>query len=425
MSTSSSILIKNVLLGRKRKDIYIEKNLIQEISNSLHVEADHVLDGTDKAVLPGLINTHTHAAMTLLRGYGDDMKLQEWLQNKIWPIEGKLREEDVYWSAKLASLEMIKTGTTCFFDMYWHNYGTAKAVKDMGIRAVISPAFVDLFNKEKGEEMIRENKEMIKKVWDLNCERIKPALGPHALYTVSKENLQIIKEWSKREGLLIHFHLSETEKEVRDCMKNHNGKRPVEYLEEIGFLNKNLICAHSIWLNEKEIKILAEYEVKIAHCPTSNMKLASGVINYRGMKDAGLVISLGTDGAASNNNLDMFEEMKFAALLQKSFWKDARILSAQEAFFMATKNGAITLNLNAGEIKEGKLADLILVDLKRPEMTPNHNLVSNVVYSTTGSCVSDTICDGKILMQNRKVKREEEILEKVEEVVEEVIGKRG
>ncbi len=415
-----SILIKNILLAGKKKDIYIEGNLIQEISGKIDVEADYLIDGKNKAALPGLINTHSHAAMALLRSYADDLKLHDWLQKHIWPLEAKLTPEDIYWGAKLACLEMIKIGTTCFSDMYWNSFSTARAVEEMGLRAVVSPSFLDLGDDEKWEKFLNEGKEAIKKMRELNCERIIPALGPHALYTVSKEHLEFIRKWSEKENLLINFHLSETEKEVKDCLKT-KGKRPVEYLEEIGFLSEKLISAHSIWVSDKEIEILAKNKVKIAHNPTSNMKLSSGVLPYQKMKKANLIISLGTDSVASNNNLDMFEEMKFAALLQKSFYKEPTIMPVQEAFELATKNGALALGLNTGEIKEGKLADIILINLKKPELTPHHNLISNLVYSANGSCVSETICNGKILMQNRKVKNEEEILEKAEEVAQEIL----
>lgn len=422
---TSSILIKNVLLldnGKKeKKGIYIEENFIREISNKIKVEAEVVIDGENKVAIPGLMNTHTHAAMSLLRGYADDMRLQDWLQRKIWPIEAKLTPKDCYFGAKLACLEMIKSGTTCFLDMYWHSFETARAAKELGLRAFISPAFIDLGDQERGDEMLKENKSTINKIKELKCSRIIPALGPHSIYTVSKENLQKIKEFSNKEKLLIHFHLSETEKEVKDCLKLHE-KRPVEYLEEIGFLGENLIAAHAIWLNTKEIKTLKKYDVKISHCPTSNMKLCSGVLPYEKMKMLGLKVTLGTDSAASNNNLDMFQEMKFATLLQKIHTMDPTSMPVNEIFQIATINGAIALNLNAGEIKEGKLADIALIDLKRVEMTPCYDLIANLVYSANGNCVSDLICDGKILMLNREIPNEEKILEEIREVVKNLIN---
>lgn len=413
-----SILIKDTILNGKETSIYIEENEIKEIGAK--VEAEFVIDGKNKAAVPGLINTHTHAAMTLFRSYADDMELFDWLKTKIWPLEAKLTEEDVYWGTRLACLEMIKTGTVAFNDMYWHAKGSAMAVGEMGIRGIISAVFIDLFDKKRGDAEIELNKKLIKEIKNLKNEKIIPALGPHAVYTVSKDSFQWIKEFSDKENLLIHIHLSETEKEVRDCKKKY-GKTPVEFLEDTGFLGNNVIAAHCNWLNKKEIGILKKYNVKIAHNPVSNMKLASGVIPYRDIMNSGLAISLGTDGCASNNNLDLFESMKFAALLQKSASKDTTIMPAMEAFEIATIGGANALGLNSGVIDEGKLADIVLIDLKRPELTPNYSLISNLVYSANGSSVDTVICDGRILMQNRIVEDEPEILENAERVAKDLV----
>jgi len=413
-----SILIKNVLLDKKETNVYIENNIIQEIGKK--TEADYVIDGKNKAVIPGMINTHTHAAMCLFRGYADDMKLEEWLQNKIWPLESKLRADDVYLGTKLACLEMIKTGTTTFNDMYFFMESAAKAVDETGLRAVLSYGFIDLFNDEKREKEIKKTKETVRAIENMHNDRIKPALGPHAVYTVSEEGLRWIKNYADEKDLLVHFHLAETKKENDDFIKKHN-KRPVKYLNEIGFLDRKLIAAHCIWLNNDDISLLEKHNVKISYNPVSNMKLASGVMNYRKMKKLG--VTLGTDGCASNNNLDMFEEMKIGSLLQKSYFNDETIMPAKEMFNIATLNGAKTLGFNAGKIEEGKLADILLIDLKRSELTPNHNLISNLVYSGNGSVVDTTICNGKILMENRKVKGEEEILEKGKKVAEDLVSR--
>jgi len=415
-----SILIKNIMLNGKETSIYIEENLITEIG--ANTEADHIIDGKNKAAIPGLINTHTHAAMTLFRSYADDMKLHEWLQKKIWPLEAKLTEEDVYWGTKLACLEMIKTGTTCFNDMYWRMNGAVKAVDEMGIRAVLSGVFIDLFDEEMGKKEVKNTKRFIKEIKALKNERIIPALGPHALYTVSRENLQWIREYSDKENLLIHFHLAETERENKECVERY-GKKPVPFLEEINFLGENLVAAHCNWLDRKDIEILSKFNVKISHNPVSNMKLSSGFLPYTKMRNSGLVISLGTDGCASNNNLDMFESMKFAALLQKIHRNEPTVMPAEEAFQLATLNGAKSLQINSGIIEEEKLADIVLIDLKRPELAPNHNLISNLVYSANGSCVDTVICDGRILMQNRKVDGEGEILKKVWEVASDLVSR--
>lgn len=404
-----SILIRNVLHDGEVTNVYVEDNLISEIGPS--VEADHTIDGSDHALLPGLVNTHTHAAMTLFRGYADDMELQSWLRDKIWPLEAKFKPEDIYWGTRLACLEMIKSGTTCFNDMYFHIDMMAKAVDESGIRGVLSEGYVDFLNPEMGEELLSETLDGIRKVRSMNCNRIIPALGPHALYTVTKESLEKLKGLSDEEDLLIHFHLSETKEEVDNCQKEH-GKSPARYLNDIGFLGPKLVAAHCVWLDKQEVKLLADAGVKVSHNPVSNMKLAVGeAIPYRWMKQAGLSVSLGTDGAASNNNLDMFESMKFASLLQKFAFNDPTIMPAQEAFKMATINGAEALGIDAGVIEVGKLADLILVDLRSPAFNPNHNLISNVVYSASGSCVDTLICDGRILMQNARVEDEDKIIE--------------
>ncbi len=415
-----SILIKNALCKGKITDIFIEEDIISEIGK-VNVEAEHVLDGKNKAAIPGFVNTHTHAAMTLLRSYADDIALSDWLTNKIWPVEVKLTKDDIYWGTKLACLEMIKSGTTTFNDMYYHGEIAAKAVEDTGIRGVLSEVFFDLFDETRGEEGKKKVKRGIAELKGYKSGRVIPALGPHAVYTVSPEGLMWVSEYAKENDLLIHFHLAETQKEIAD-FESKFGKRPIPYLEDIGFLGPNLVCAHCVWLNKNDIEIFAKHKVKISHNPISNMKLAVGsVLPFKDMRDADCHISLGTDGCASNNNLDMFESMKFACLGQKMHMNDPVTLSASEAFEMATKHGAEAMRLNTGEIKEGKLADLLLLDLIQPNFTPNHNLIANIVYAANGFCVDTTICDGKILMQARKVKDEEVIMQKAICVAEDLI----
>jgi 5-methylthioadenosine/S-adenosylhomocysteine deaminase len=409
-----SILIKNTQLNGKETNIYIEGNRIIEIGGPL-IEADTVISGNTQAAIPGLINTHTHAAMTLFRGYADDMELFEWLSKKIWPLEAKLTPDDVYWGTRLACLEMIKSGTTCFNDMYWHMLSAAQAVDDSGIRGVISGVVFDNFDPKKGEaEYLRSTSE-IHELSDKTSSRVMPAFGPHAVYTVSNELLMKIAEQARKENILIHMHLAETEKENQDYMER-TGKRPVELLSELGFFGPDVIAAHSVWFNNKDIETLGKFDVKTSHNPISNMKLAIGkAISYKVLTSAGVTVSLGTDGCASNNNLDMFESMKIATLLQKFQTNDQIVMPTTEVFDMATINGAKTLRLDAGIIAEGKLADLLLVDIKHPAMTPNHDLISNLVYSANGSVVNTMICDGKIVMQDRKVEGELEVIEKCRE----------
>ena len=414
-----SILIKNVVVNGEEKDILVEGNKISEIAYNIQQETEHQIDGKNMVALPPFINAHTHAAMTLMRGYADDLLLDDWLQNKIWPFEAKITENDVFWGTKLACLEMIKSGSTFFNDMYWHYHGTARAVEEMGIRAAVSAVFIDGFDKEKAKQQIRLNEQLYHETKRYS-ERINFALGPHAIYTVSEESLIWAKEFSEENNIMIHIHISETQNEVEDCIQKH-GKRPIEYLQDIGLLSSNVLAAHVIWVNEREMQILKEYNVKIAHNPTSNMKLCSGFFPYKELKKYDLSIALGTDGCASNNNLDMLEEMKIAALLHKIKSNDTTIMSANEAYKMATINGAKIFNLNCGEIKEGALADFILVDLNDVNLVPNHNLISNMVYSANRSCIDTVICDGKILMQDGKVEGEEEIIAKVSEVVKDLM----
>jgi len=406
------LLIKNVILNNEKKDIYIKDKKIEKIGNNLDFNAGKKIDGKGKkAVLSGLINCHTHSSMILFRGYGDDLPLKEWLEDKIWPLERKLTEEDIYWGVKLACLEMIKTGTTCFNDMYWllgHPETTIKAIQEMGLRAVIGFTILDVMADGKKEAIT----ELYEKFENKHSDLITFSIAPHSIYTVSKENLIWAKDFARKNNLLLHIHLSETEKEVKNCQKKY-GLRPVEFLEKIGFLGENTVLAHSVFLSDKEIEILGKRKCSVVNNPVSNLKLGIGeIFPYKSFKKAGVNICLGTDGAVSNNNLDLFEEMKFAALLQKLREENPSQVKAKEMVEVATRNGARALKIDAGEIKEGKLADLILIDLNQLCLCPGLNFYSDLVYSASGNCVSDMICNGKIIMRERKVKGEEEIMEK-------------
>ncbi len=396
-----SILIKNVLLDGSETDILIEGKKIKKISKRIKATAKKTIEAKGMAIIPSFINGHTHSAMTLLRGYADDMPLNEWLEKKIWPIENKLTPEQVYWGVRLACLEMIKTGTTFFNDMYWHYEATAKAVEDSGLRASLSEVLIDFFDDNKLKEQIKINEKLIKT--SKKYKNITHSIGPHSIYTLSKKGFEFARHFSKKNKLLMHMHLSETEEETKICVEKE-GMRPVEYLESIGILGENLLAAHSVWLDDNEIKLIKEKNVALIYNPTSNMKLSSkGPFNYPKLQDVKVI--LGTDGCSSNNNLDMFEEMKFASLLQKEHHKPTT-LSAEQILDIATKKGADVFSLDSGLIKEGADADLILVNLKVPEMVPCYNLTSNIVYSANGSCVDTTICQGNILMENRIVKDE-------------------
>jgi len=411
-----SLLINNVLLNGRTVDILIEGNTIAKIGNVERSGAiDRIIDGARKAAIPAFINGHTHAAMTLFRGFADDMPLEPWLQEKIWPHEARLTDEYVYWGTRLACLEMIKTGTTLFHDMYWHLPAVIQAVEDSGIRAVLSEVLMNVAGKAQEEQQKNVALEALNVGFG---SRIQFSIAPHAIYTADAELLKWSKQLADKHGLLIHIHLSETKAEVEYAQKNY-GLTPVAYLHSLGILDENTVAAHCVHLDNHDIEHLANARTKVIHNPNSNMKLASGVgFRYHDLKTAGVTVGLGTDGCASSNNLDMIEAMKTASLLCKASFNDPTAMPVQDAFDLATKNGATIINNRLGEIKEGNLADLCLIDLNRPEMTPCHHFLSNLIYASNGNSVDTVICDGEIIMQNRKVKDEQLIMDKAAEVAQ-------
>jgi 5-methylthioadenosine/S-adenosylhomocysteine deaminase len=383
--------------------VAVEGNRITGVAKEIKERAEVVINARGKVVLPGLINAHTHLSMTLLRGVADDMQLMKWLE-KIWSIEKHLKAEDCYAGALLGCLEMIKSGTTCFADMYFYMEDVARAVEESGLRGVLSYGIIEMDDLKRRESELSKGESLVKD-WHGKAEgRILTMFGPHAPYTCSPECLMKVKELAKKYDVGIHTHLSETRDEVKQMIKKY-GRRPVKHLDSIGFLGPEVLAAHCVWLNEKEIKILHDRGVKPVHNPVSNMKLSSGVAPVPEMLAAGIPVALGTDGAASNNSLDMFKEMKFAALLNKSYRFDPVAVPAMSALEMATVNGATALGLGSelGSIEVGKKADLVLVDIGKPHLTPLHNLISHLVYSAVGSDVETTIVDGRILMLERRV----------------------
>ncbi len=407
---AGGIFIKRAYHEGEQVDLLIEGNRIARIGRELTAPIGYiVLDATDKAVIPGLVNTHTHAAMTLLRGYGDDLPLMTWLQDYIWPVEDKMTTEDVYIGAKLACLEMIKTGTTTFLDMYMHPLEGARAAEEMGLRAMISYTLFDQGNPERAALDRKRSQEYLERFREMS-NRIMFNLGPHAIYTVSGEQLQFCHQFAQEHDLKIHLHLSETQGEVEECLRLH-GTTPVRYLEQLGILSPRLILAHVVWVDDEEMDLLAKYGVKVVHNPASNMKLASGyAFRYEEMKRRGILVGVGTDGCSSSNNLDMFTAMRLASFLGKVWRFDSTAVSAGDIFASATSIGADILGIDAGRIEEGRLADLCLIDLNRPEMVPIHDLTSNLVYSASGSFVDTVIVDGRILMQDGYVSGQEEII---------------
>jgi len=411
-----AILVAGARVDGKVADIFIAGDgtigaVGEGIRKKCRGEADLVIDADGAVALPGFVNTHTHAAMTLLRGYADDMILQDWLSQKIWPLEAHLTPSDIYWGTKLACLEMIRSGTVAFNDMYFMMEEAARAVGEAGIRATLSYGFIDLSNPEKCEAERRATENLVRHIRSLANPRITAAVGPHAIYTVSSEGLRWCADFARQEGIGIHIHLSETEKEVNDCLALH-GKRPATHLDACGILTPRTVAAHCCWLDEAECTLLARRGVSASHNPSSNMKLATKrAMPYRLLKEAGANVCLGTDGCASNNSLDMLGEMKAAALLQKFSHNDPTLLPAHEALSLATLNGARALGLATGRLVAGAPADLILVSTRTPCNTPLHNASSNIVYSCSGGAVETTICDGKVLMLGREVPGEAAILD--------------
>jgi 5-methylthioadenosine/S-adenosylhomocysteine deaminase len=342
------------------------------------------------------------------------MPLKPWLERRIWPFEGRLTAEDVYWGVRLGCLEMIRTGTTFFNDMYWHFDATARATRDAGLRAVLSGVMVDMGDPEQADEQIDGVLRLIERSGRYG-DRVGFALGPHALYTVSERGLRWVAEQSADRGFLVHMHLAESRAEVADCLSAH-GVRPVEYVDRLGLLSPRYLAAHAVHLTDEEIVTLAARGVHVLHNPVSNMKLASGgPMRYRELKAAGVNVLLATDGAASNNNLDLFEEMKFAALIAKHATGDPTTLPAAEAMALATTNAARAFGLGAGELRPGNLADMILIDLDNPFLFPGHDLVADLVYSAHGRAVKTTICDGRVLMEDGVIRDEAEIRREVRE----------
>ena len=389
-----TLLIKNVLLKDRKTDILVADGRFKSLCAPEGTRADETLDAEGTAILPPFYNTHTHAAMSLLRGYADDMPLQKWLQDYIWPYENKMTAQDIREGSRLAVREMIKTGTVFFSDMYFEIDQTIAVVQEFGIRAAIGVTFVDSHSKSQQADKL----DMLRHWVDPSGGLITLTVAPHAIYTVSPDLLVKCADTARSLGLKLHIHLSETRQEVEDCLRAH-GTTPVRYLDSLGFLGPDVIAAHVVHVDEEEAAILASRGVTIAHCPCSNMKLASGIFPYKMLHEAGCRITLGTDGDSSNNNLDMREEMKFAALLAKVSSGDPEVLPAAEALEMATRSGAEAFGLDAGVIREGALADALLVRLDDPRMQPCHNLVSNWVYAAGSSCIDCVICNGNIVMK--------------------------
>ena len=380
--------------------------------------AERVIQGGDLLLLPGLVNTHGHAAMTLLRGYADDLPLQEWLEEKIWPVEENLTGDDIYWGTLLAIAEMLKGGTTTFTDMYFFMDRAAEAVCESGIRAVLSRGLVGLGD---GGEKALEEATAFQRRWHGAAEgRISANYGPHAPYTCPPDFLRRVMEEADRTESALQIHIAETAQEVEDCRRDY-GCTPVKHLHRLGLFERRVIAAHCVHLDGEDIDILAGKKVGVSHNPGSNLKLGSGIAPAAKLLEAGVTVGLGTDGASSNNNLDLFEEMRLAALLAKGNAAAPTLIPAKEALQMATVNGASLLGLDElGVLKKGFKADLIAVNLKALQATPLFDPQAHLVYAAAAADTRFVIVDGEILVDEGRLTGLDE-----ERIMAECTGRAG
>ncbi|MDD4568745.1 MAG: amidohydrolase [Tepidanaerobacteraceae bacterium] len=426
-----NILIKNAQVltfdGKKalikKADIAVEGTTISQIGE---VEADFetkkIIDAKNMLAMPGLINAHTHLSMNLFRNYADDMPLWDWLTKKIWPIEERLTAEAVYRGSILGLAELIKSGVTGFLDMYFFADRTIEAALETGIRAYIARGLTD---EEEGKEFqLNETRELYKKYHEKDG-RVKIFVGPHAPYTCSPRYLEKVTALSEELGTSIHIHLSETKKEVDESIQKW-GKTPIKHVYDLGLFERPTIAAHCVHVDDEDIEILAGSGVKAVYNPTSNLKLASGFAPIEKMLKAGVNVALGTDGASSNNNLNMFEEMHLASIVNKCVNHDAVSVPAEAVIKMATINGAKALGVEKelGSLEVGKKADIILIDLKKPHLCPLNNPLSAICYSAQSSDVHTVMVDGKILMENYELKTIdiEKAMYEAEEAARKLIG---
>ena len=383
--------------------LYIEGDKIAGIGDMpAGFTADKVIDGTDKLVIPGLINCHTHSYMSFMRNVADDLSFMDWLFGTIDPIEQQMTDEDTYWGANLAIIEMMKSGTTCFNDMQMNIHQTTRAVKESGMSAVICRGLVGSGSDEAGQMRLRQAYEERDAAKD--CDRLTFKLGPHAPYTCDDAFLKIVAAEAKKENMGIHVHLSESESEISQIQEKY-GCTPIALAEKCGIFDVPAIAAHCVQVTDEDIEILKRKNVSVVTNPASNMKLGNGFAPIAKMLDAGVNVCLGTDGAASNNCLNMFHELSLLTLIHKGTGKTPQCVSAKEGFRIATINGAKALGLEKeiGSIEAGKKADLAILDLNTPSLSPRNNLIAGLSYSANGSEVDTVIINGQITMEGRKL----------------------
>lgn len=400
----SKLLLKNIELldtpNGEANVIAVEDGKISYIGKDLpdSFAADEVIDGKGMLATAGMVNTHGHVSMTLLRSYADDMALMDWLENKIWPIEAKMNAKDIYWGAMLGIAEMLKSGTTCFADMYCFMDDVARAVAETGIRANLSRGLIGLAPDK--DDKLAENTQLVKDWQGYDNGRIRITYGPHAPYTCPVEYLQKVIEAAQANNAEIQMHLCETKGEVENCIKEH-GVTPIKLMDQLGMFEQGTIAAHCVYLTEDDMDIMAAKNVRVAHNPQSNLKLASGIAPVARMLEKGICVGLGTDGASSNNNLDMLEECRAAAMLHKTTTLNPLAVPAAQAWDMATANGAKVLGFDElGKLGVGQQADIVLWNMHKPYWYPRHNKLSLLVYAANSSDADTVIVNGKVVLQN-------------------------
>ncbi|MCX7884931.1 MAG: amidohydrolase [Caloramator sp.] len=427
-----NILIKNayiITMNEKEEvlenaDLAIENDRIKYVGKvPADFKADKIIDGSKKAVLPGLINAHTHMAMSLFRNYADDLPLHEWLTQKIWPIEDKLTGEDVYYGTMLSIVESIKSGVTCFSDMYFFMDDTAKAALESGIRARLAWGMIGV--RADDDSRFDITKRFYNNWQGKGDGRITVMAGPHAPYTCSPEYLKRVADFAKEMNLSVHIHLSESKREVEENYEKF-GKSPIKHVYDLGIFDVPVTAAHCVHLSDEDIDILKEKNVSVVYNPGSNLKLGNGFAPVVKLLQKGVNVALGTDGSSSNNNVNMFEEINLSAILNKGVTGKPTVVPAIEALKMATINGAkaLCMDKELGSIEENKKADIIIVDMNKPHFYPIHDVVSSMVYTAQGSDVETVIINGNIVMENYEIKTVdlENLYYNVERCIKRLIG---
>lgn len=382
-------------------DIFIEGNLIKKIGNNLQIKASEVIDGNFLLMTPGFVNGHTHLGMSYFRNYADDLKLMDWLENEIWPIENKLTADDIYWSSLLSICENIKSGVTNFCDMYYEMDRVCDATIISGIRGTLTRGLTD--NDGKGKEKLKSVRELYNNYHNKANGRIKVVPAPHAIYTCSENFLREISDLSKDLDGIINIHLSETKGEVENSLKEH-GMTPISYVNSLGLLDNHVIAAHCVHITDEEIALIKDKKFYPIYNPTSNLKLASGFTPVEKLLKNNIIMGIGTDGDSSNNSQNLLQDMHIGAIVNKAREMDEQAVKAIEILKMATINGQRALGISkAGLIKEDYLADLTIFNLKSSNFTPKNNLINALVYSATAEDVKDVLCDGKFVMRNREL----------------------